>query len=204
MEGTTLITMELFVLSTALGMDLFSVAIPIGMNRISRSVILKASAVFATFHIVMLVAGFYIGNFLGVFVDKVGANSGISLLMVENFASIIGAAVLTGLGILMVKESFNHAEDKQQKRADILNGWSLMVLAFSVSVDALAAGFSFGMLDVDLIRLNLILGFVIFVISVIGLSIGRNAGKFLGERSELIGGMVLIFLGGNILWRLLS
>lgn len=196
-------TMELLVLSTALGMDLFSIAIPIGMNRIGRKQIIKASIVFALFHIIMLVIGFYCGNFLGAFVDKLGASSNFSVLMVENFAGIIGATVLMGLGILMVKESFGHGEDKCHKRAEILHGWSLMVLAFSVSVDALAAGFSFGMLDVDLLKLNLILGAVIFIISAVGLSIGRNAGKFLGERSELIGGGVLLLIGGNILWSLL-
>lgn len=196
-------TMELFVLSAALGMDLFSIAIPIGMNRVERVLIIKASIVFALFHIIMLVAGFYCGNFLGAVVDKLGAGSGLSLLMAENFASIIGAAVLMGLGILMIKESFEHEGDKVQKRADILRGWPLFVLAFSVSVDALAAGFSFGMLDVDLIKLNLILGSVIFLISAVGLSIGRKAGKFLGGRSELIGGGVLLFIGGNILWNLL-
>lgn len=196
-------TMELLMLSAALGMDLFSVAIPIGMNRIGRSLIVKASVVFALFHIVMLIAGFYCGNYLGAVVDRLGANSGLSLLMAENFASIIGAAVLMGIGMLMVKESFGHEAGKARKRADILHGWPLMVLAFSVSVDALAAGFSFGMLDVDLLKLNLILGSVIFLISAAGLSIGRKAGKVLGGRSELIGGGVLVLIGGNILWNLL-
>lgn len=195
-------TVELLVLSTALGMDLFSVAIPIGMNRVGRMVILKASLIFALFHIAMLLSGYYIGNFLGAFVDKVSASSGSSLLMMENCASIVGAGVLVGLGALMVKESFSSGTGNV-RRGDILNGWALVVLAFSVSVDALAAGFSFGMLEVDLVRLNLILGGVIFLISLIGLSIGRKAGRLLGERSVLLGGVVLIFLGSHILWCLL-
>lgn len=195
---------EIFVLSAALGMDLFSVAIPIGMNRIRLGVILKASAVFAIFHIVMLLSGYYVGSFIGEFVDRVGANSGFSTLMVENCAGIVGAGVLIGLGALMVKEGFGEEKSACRSRGDILRGWALVVLAFSVSVDAMAAGFGFGMMDVNLVQVNVILGCVIFVISAVGLSIGRQAGRFLGARSEQIGGIVLIALGGHVLWQLIA
>lgn len=197
-------SVEIFVLSTALGMDLFSVAIPIGMHRIKRGVILKASIIFALFHIVMLLSGYYIGQFLGGVVDQLGICSDSSTLMMENCAGIIGAMVLTGLGILMIKENFASKQEESRKHGDVLRGWALLVLAFSVSVDAMAAGFSFGMMEVDLIKLNLILGSVIFMISAIGLSVGRQAGRFFGESAELIGGTILIFLGGHILWRLLA
>lgn len=195
---------EIFILSVALGMDLFSVAILIGMNRIKRSAILKASVVFAVFHIVMLLSGYYIGRSLGVFVDKLGIYSGSSVLMIENCASIVGAAVLVGLGILMLREGFSKEDKLRHKKKNPLKGWTLIVLALSVSVDALAAGFGFGMMEVDLIKLNIILGSVIFAISAIGLSLGKQASKLLGDRSEQIGGIVLILLGGNMLWSLIS
>ena len=85
-----------------------------------------------------------------------------------------------------------------------LTGMTLIVLAFSVSIDALAIGFGIGMIDVNLIKLNIILGSVIFIISLIGLNIGRQAGRFLGEYAERIGGFALILLGGQILWNLLG
>ena len=177
-------------------------AIPIGMNRISRGVIAKASLVFALFHIVMLLGGYYIGKILSVFVDKLGAYSDSSTLMMSNCASIVGALVLGGLGILMLKEGMSGEVEADVDKKNPLAGWALMVLAFSVSVDAMAAGFSFGMMDVNLFKLNIILGSVIFMISWIGLSIGCQAGKFIGERSELLGGIALIVLSGNILWNL--
>ncbi|MBP2632490.1 MAG: rane protein yebN [Firmicutes bacterium] len=195
---------EIFILSVALGMDLFSVAILIGMNRIKRSIVFRASVVFAVFHIVMLLAGYYIGRFLGAFVDKMGIYSGSSVLMMENCASIVGAAVLVGLGVLMLQESFGKEDKLKHRKKNPLKGWTLLVLAFSVSVDALAAGFGFGMMEVDLIKLNIILGSVIFAISAIGLSLGKQVSKLLGEHSEQIGGIVLILLGGNMLWGLIS
>jgi putative Mn2+ efflux pump MntP len=195
---------EICILSVALGMDLFSVAILIGMNHIKRRVIVKASFVFAIFHIVMLLAGYYIGRFLGGLVDKLGVYSDSSVLIIENCASIVGAGVLVGLGILMLRESFSKEDKLTNKKKNPLKGWTLIVLAVSVSIDALAAGFSFGMMEVDLIKLNIILGSVIYVISTIGLSLGKQASKLLGERSEQVGGIVLVLLGGNMLWNLIS
>lgn len=77
------------------------------------------------------------------------------------------------------------------------------MLAASVSIDALAAGFSMGMMDVDLVKLSFILGFVIFFIGVLGLGVGRRLGRYIGGRAELMGGMVLALLGMHVLWTIL-
>lgn len=195
---------EFFVLSAALGMDLFSVAIPIGMQRIRLKTVVKASAVFAVFHILMLLSGCYLGRFLGSIIDRLGAQSGISLLMMEDWARIMGALVLALLGFRMLMESFRDKALNRDIKKQPLGGIALLLLAFSVSIDALAVGFGFGMFDVNLVQLNLILGCVIFTISVIGLNIGRQAGKFLGERAEQIGAVALLLLSAHILWNLLA
>ncbi|WP_425058663.1 manganese efflux pump MntP family protein [Sporomusa carbonis] len=190
---------ELFVLSAALGTDLFSVAVPIGMNKVRRLVILQSAVVFAVFHIIMILAGYHIGHWLGTVVEHVGAHHiDWPVANVQNFATIIGALVLTGLGINMVKENVSSQENHSS--ANPLHGAALMMLAASVSIDALAAGFSLGMIDVDLFRLSIILGLVIFAIAVMGLGLGRKLGRYIGERAELVGGIVLILLGMHILW----
>lgn len=194
---------EFFVLSAALGMDLFSVAIPIGMQRIRLKTVIRASAVFAVFHILMLLSGCYLGRLLGNLIDHLGAQSGISLLMMEDWARILGASVLALLGLRMFMESCRKKSLERGVKKQPLGGIALLLLAFSVSIDALAVGFGFGMFDVDLVQLNLILGCVIFIISVIGLNIGRQAGKFLGERAEQIGALALLLLSVHILWNLL-
>lgn len=195
---------ELLVLSVALGTDLFSVAIPIGMNRVRLRIILRAAIVFAIFHIVMILAGYHIGHWLGNVVDHVGSyHSECPVILMENWASILGALILVGLGLYMIKE--NLAGDSHESgKSHPLKGMALMILAASVSVDALAAGFSLGMMDVDLFKLSMILGLVIFFIAILGLVLGRRAGRYLGQRSELIGGAVLIGLGVHVLWHMLT
>lgn len=194
---------ELFVLSMALGTDLFSVAIPIGMARIRLMVVLRAALVFALFHIVLILTGYYMGHSVGVFVEHVGAyHTDCSFLQVQNAAGVAGALVLMGLGLYMIKE--NLSGEPEQNKTHPLEGVSLLMLAASVSVDALAAGFSMGMMDVDLIQLSLILGAVIFTIALVGLGLGRQAGRWIGRWGELAGGSVLVLLGAHLLWTLIT
>lgn len=194
-------TIELLVLSMALGTDLFSVAIPIGMKPVRLKVILRAALTFAVFHIVLILLGYYLGHFMGAIMERMGSySSDCKILAVENWASIFGALVLTGLGIYMSKENLYPDRSKVEKDHP-LQGISLLVLATSVSVDALAAGFSMGMMDVNLVHLSLMLGTVIFTIAVVGLGLGHRIGYYMGKRAELIGGMVLIVLGLHVLWR---
>ena len=196
-------SIELFVLSVALGADLFSVAIPIGMNHIRLSIVLRAAVVFAVFHIVLILTGYHAGHWLGTFFEHVETYQlTSSAVTMQNWASILGALVLAALGIYMIRNHFAGEQEKSVK-SHPLKGLSLIMLAFSVSVDALAAGFSMGMLDVDLVKLSAILGTVIFVIAIVGLGLGRKLGSYVGSRSELIGGCVLILLGLNVLWRTL-
>lgn len=192
--------LELFVLSTALAADMFSVAIPIGMNRVRMRLILRAALVFAIFHIVMILTGYHVGHWMGSVVEHVGTyHIDGRLANVQNWATIFGALVLTGLGVHMVKEHFS-GQDDDAPVSNPLRGFTLIMLATSVSIDALAAGFSLGMMDVDLIKLSIILGSVIFVIGVAGLGLGRRVGSVIGSRAELVGGAVLVGLGLHILW----
>lgn len=197
-------TIELLVLSVALGTDLFSVAIPIGMTPMRLRVLLRAAVVFALFHIVLILTGCYIGHFLGAVVERAGAaNLQYPILAMENWPSILGALVLTVLGIYMIKDNLV-CDMPDRNKTNPLKGGALLLLATSVSIDALAAGFSLGMMDVDLVKLSFILGIVIFFIAVLGLSLGRRAGRCLGKRSELMGGIVLILLGLHVLYSCLK
>jgi putative Mn2+ efflux pump MntP len=198
---------EIIILSAALGADLFSIAVPIGMMKVAWGRVIKASAVFALFHIGMILAGYFTGNWLGTTVEQFGGRYvSIEIMAVENIAKIFGAAVLALLGVYMVWENFSNDKSKSLKKlssaASPLYGMSLIILAVSVSIDALAAGLSLGMMDVDLFKISAILGTVIFIISIAGLGVGRRLGSHIGAKAGLIGGFVLILLGFRILWEL--
>lgn len=193
-------SLEVLILSMALGTDLFSVAIPIGMNRIRWKVILRAALLFAVFHIVMILTGYHFGHWLGMAVEHVETHHvEYPSLVMQNWANAFGALVLAGLGIYMMRENLTGGEENVSS-GKMLQGWALTMLGISVSIDALAAGFSMGMIDVDLIKLSITLGVVIFVIALLGLTLGRRLGRCIGSRAELAGGAVLVGLSIHILW----
>ena len=194
---------ELVILSVALGTDLFSVAVPIGMNRLRRRIIIQSAVIFALFHIIMILAGYHAGHWLGHMVEHVSAyHVNWPAAAIQNGASILGAMVLTCLGIRMIKNNLT-CEPESAHPGQLLQGVSLVMLAAGVSVDALAAGFSLGMMDVDLVMLSVILGVVIFLIAIAGLVLGRKVGRCVGTRAELIGGTILLLLGIHLLWSII-
>lgn len=193
-------TFEFFALSIALGADLFSVAVPIGMNSVRRRLIVRAAAIFALFHIGMILLGYYAGNWICRFVEHLGTyHFDCPALLVENLAQGVGALVLAGLGVEMIADYFNDDENGVVG-SKLLQGKAMLVIAASVSIDALAAGFSLGMLAVDLWRLTSILGLVIFTIALIGLGLGHKIGRRLDGKSELAGGAMLLILALHLLY----
>lgn len=192
-------TFEFLALSVALGADLFSVAVPIGMNRIRRRLIIKAAAVFALFHIGMMLIGYYAGDWVCRLVEHLGTyHFDCPASLLEKLAQGSGAFVLAVLGMEMIVDYF--AANDSGCGSKLLQGKALFVVAASVSIDALAAGFSLGMLAVDLWRLSGILGIVIFVIAVIGLGLGRRIGCRLDGKAALAGGTVLLILALHLLY----
>lgn len=194
--------LELLLLSIALGTDLFSVAVPIGMNPVRGALCLRAAVVFALFHIIMILAGYHVGHWLGFQVERLSVYHTDAFMLIQNWTAIGGALVLTGLGISMIREGLSSICVPDKSAGHVLQGSALLLLALSVSVDALAAGFSLGMLDVDLYKLSFILGIVIFLIAVAGLSIGKYVGGCVGRRAGLLGGIVLILLGIHVFYTL--
>ena len=189
---------EVFALSAALATDLFSVAVPIGMRRARIRIVLRAAVVFALFHIVMILGGYFAGHWIGGLVEHVGSyHAGLQAAVVANWAKMLGSLVLGCIGIHMILAGPDQAGFVSCRHP--LGGTALLVLAASVSVDALAAGFGMGMLDVDLWTLSGVLGAVTFAAALLGLALGRRIGRFVGAHAGLAGGAVLVFLSLHLL-----
>ena len=78
---------------------------------------------------------------------------------------------------------------------------TLVVLSVATSVDALAVGFSISMLKVSIWIPAFIIGIVAGMFTIIGLQIGKRIGLAmrLSLYAEIIGGIILIAIGFNIL-----
>jgi putative Mn2+ efflux pump MntP len=75
----------------------------------------------------------------------------------------------------------------------------MLVLALATSIDALAAGTTLPLLDAPFVLSLATIGVTTALLSVAGLFAGRRLGAMLGARLDLVGGLVLIGLGVQIL-----
>ncbi|MNP81152.1 putative manganese efflux pump MntP [compost metagenome] len=75
-----------------------------------------------------------------------------------------------------------------------------MTTAIATSLDAMAVGVGLAFLQVNIIATALAIGCATLIMSTLGMMIGRFIGPMLGKRAEILGGVVLIGIGAQILW----
>ncbi len=85
------------------------------------------------------------------------------------------------------------------QKNDPSRGWTLVLLAFATSIDALAIGFSLGVVGVTIWYPAVVIGVVTGLISWLGIFLGNRLGQKFGKRMEIIGGIILILIGIRIL-----
>ena len=116
--------------------------------------------------------------------------------LVEAIAPWIAFVLLVFIGVNMVREAFECDEC-----ADASLGVKRMfLLAVATSIDALAVGVSFAMMEeVNIFYAIFFIGFVTFILSAIGVKVGSIFGTKYNKRAQITGGVVLILLGLKIL-----
>ena len=118
----------------------------------------------------------------------------------------VAFVILIGIGGKTIHEAVagEDAEDGGKSRRNPLSFAALIVTALATSLDALAAGFGFSLVDQDMWMMIVVTGLVTFGLSWIGVNIGCRVSAILGARVELVGGLVLIAIGCNILYQHLT
>jgi manganese efflux pump family protein len=114
----------------------------------------------------------------------------------------IAFGLLAAVGAKMLYESLfaKKSDDEIQKVAHLAaNFKQLLFMAVATSVDALAVGVSLSLLDVGILQPCLIIGFVTFLMSLLGSAAGKRVGLRFGSKIEAIGGVILIGIGVKIL-----
>ena len=71
----------------------------------------------------------------------------------------------------------------------------LLISAFALSLDNLAAGFALGTMHVGVAEGAIVIGVVSVVLSLAGLELGGRIGAEAGRRGEQIGGAILVVVG---------
>lgn len=128
--------------------------------------------------------------------------------VIEAYDHWIAFALLLFLGGKMIWESFGEEDDEHLKGNPFALGRNVM-LGVATSIDALVAGIAMALLPLTIIPvesqlLNMLVAVVVIALvtlvsSLTGLYLGRRSRGRLGERAELIGGVILILIGVKVL-----
>ncbi len=103
--------------------------------------------------------------------------------------------LLVLIGGNMIRESFS----KEEELNDDFGFKTMLLLAVATSIDALAVGITFAFLSVKILPAAGTIGVTTFLLSVLGIYIGRVFGARWKSRAELAGGVILILIGLKIL-----
>ncbi|MDD2720092.1 MAG: manganese efflux pump MntP family protein [Gallionella sp.] len=173
---------EVMILAVALSMDAFAVSIGLGSKSASRGLGIQAGLYFGAFQALMPFIGYLGGR--GV------------LGWVDAYAHWIACLLLSAVGAKMIYEGLH--ENIEEDIAAITNKLMLM-LAVATSLDAMAAGFSLTLLDINVYLACALIGLTTFAFSWAGVGLGRHGGAYLEGKAEVFGGIVLILIGLKML-----
>ncbi|HHC1364114.1 TPA: manganese efflux pump MntP [Klebsiella pneumoniae] len=112
----------------------------------------------------------------------------------------IAFILLVFLGGRMIVEGFRGDSDEACEAPHRHGFWLLVTTAFATSLDAMAVGIGLAFLQVSIVTTALAIGCATFIMSTLGMMVGRFIGPLLGKRAEILGGIVLIGIGSEILW----
>lgn len=112
----------------------------------------------------------------------------------------IAFILLVFLGGRMIVEGFRGDSDEACEAPHRHSFWLLVTTAFATSLDAMAVGVGLAFLQVSIVTTALAIGCATFIMSTLGMMVGRFIGPLLGKRAEILGGIVLIGIGSEILW----
>lgn len=176
---------SIFFTAIGLAMDAFAVSLTIGLrgNQSDRNKLaLKAGVYFGGFQALMP----FIGWVLGIKFTK----------YIESVDHWIAFILLSAIGVKMLIDSLKGEEEED---VDVHTNKKFLLLAVATSIDALAVGVSLAFLNINIISSVAIIGVVTFVLSMIAVYLGKIIGGFLQKKAGVIGGIILILIGVNIL-----
>ena len=175
---------EILLLAFALSMDAFAVSIGLGVKsqNFNKFLAIKVALLFGFFQALMPLFGYLASIGLDTFITSIDHWIAFILLII--------------IGGKMIYESFQEGTEDE---ITIITNKILLILAVATSIDAMAAGFTLHLFELNPYISLLIIGISTFIISYIGVYVGSRGGEKYESKAEILGGVVLILIGFKIL-----
>ena len=173
------------VLAVALAMDCFAVSMACGTQAARYKVWPFVWLAFSMglFQAVMPVIGWLLGEQC--------------LSWVGTFAPWVAFGLLLLLGLKMCYDALRPEEEPAKEFRLTLP--QLLLLGIATSIDALAVGVSFAMIETAIWMPVVVIGMVSYLFSMAGSAIGFRFGRLKWLNARLLGGLMLIAIGVKIL-----
>ncbi len=175
-----------FIIALSLAMDSFAVSLGIGtsQNELNIRTIARMA--------------FHMAFFQG-FITFLGWLAGSTIAhWISAFDHWVAMVLLVFVGLRMIKEGLSKEEECYQRNPT--KGGLMIMLCVATSIDAFAVGLSLVMMDINITYASLMVGGVTLVLSVFGMLVGSGLGTRFGKRMEILGGLLLNFIGLRVVF----
>jgi manganese efflux pump family protein len=185
--------LALLLVAASVGLSNLAAAIGIGFGGVTARTRVRVALIFGVFEAGMPIVGLVVGA------GVAGA--------IGHTARWISAVVLIAIGLVTVIQAFRQpagpgrgaspghgaSPADASRHSDSLG--RLIISAFALSLDNLAAGFALGTMHLGVAEGAIVIGTVSVVMSLAGLELGGRIGAAAGRRGEQIGGAILVGVG---------
>lgn len=164
-----------------LGIDTFVLSTALGSAHIPARIRLRTSLLLTCFEGGMPLVGFLAGAAAGRALGQVG--------------DYIGAAVLALVGVWMLRPGSKEADEAEERKVKLLEaaeGWLIIALGLSISIDEFAIGLGAGLLRLPLVVLVALIAVQAFAAAQLGMRLGGYIAEEKREFAEKIAGGLLL------------
>ena len=178
---------EVVLIGVALSMDAFAVTISdmFAYPAMTRARQLMLPVAFGLFQGLMPVLGYVLGSAFG--------------SVIERYSGIVALIILGFIGGNMIKEGVQALRGTGDGEADVESGVitlpAVVMQAIATSIDAFAVGVTLRAEAASIVSAASIIALTTFALCIVALVVGRRFGTVLGERAEVVGGIVLVIIG---------
>jgi len=167
-------------------MDAFAVSIAAGarLERLSFRPVFRLSFHFGLFQFLMPIIGWAIGA--------------AAVKLIGQYDHWVGFGLLTIIACKMIYESITRDPNTTELR-DLTRKWSMVGLSIATSIDALAVGLSIAFLRVDIWFAAVLIGLTASAFTIVGMVFGRRLGARFGKTMEILGAVILLLIGAQLL-----
>lgn len=203
---------EVFILAVGLSMDAFAISVCKGLNM--KKLNLKQGFIiafmFGFFQLAMPIIGYffcrpfegYIKNFDHWIIFGLLSFIGIKMIIdcIKEIKESKKEKIKEQNFITEANSEIKGVDSSQEKNNEQkLKFGEVISLSIATSIDALAVGITFAIVDINIFTSCLIIGVVTLALCFVGVIVGNFFGSKIKSTAEILGGSILILIGLKIL-----